>query len=38
MQCVFQASKALKKGAFGAKNHPSRRINFIFIIWPDLRK
>jgi hypothetical protein len=30
MQCIYQAAKALKNGAFGDKNHSSRRINFIF--------
>ncbi len=35
MQCIYQAAKALETGAFGAKNHSSRRINFIFSIWPD---
>jgi hypothetical protein len=35
MQCIYQAAEALETGAFGAKNHPSRRINFIFLIWPD---
>jgi hypothetical protein len=35
MQCIYQAAKALETGAFGAKNHPSRRIKFIFLIWPN---
>jgi hypothetical protein len=35
MQSIYQAAKALKNGAFGAKNHPSRRINFSFLIWPN---
>jgi hypothetical protein len=38
MQCIYQAAKALKNGAFGAKNKPASRINFSFLIWPDLRK
>jgi hypothetical protein len=25
----------IKGISFGDKNHPSRRINFIFLIWPD---
>jgi len=29
------SGKSSENGAFGAKNHPSRRINFIFLIWPD---
>jgi len=35
MQCIYQAAKALKNGAFGAKNQSARRINFSFLIWPD---
>jgi len=29
MQFIYQAAKALKNGAFGAKNKPPSRINFI---------
>ena len=32
MQCIYQAPKALKNGAFGAKNQSATHINFI---WPD---
>jgi hypothetical protein len=35
MQCVYQAAKALKNGAFGAKNQSATRINFSFLIWQD---
>jgi hypothetical protein len=31
LQCIYQAAKALKNGAFGAENHPSRRMNFSFL-------
>jgi hypothetical protein len=30
MQCIYQAAKALKNGAFGVKNKLAGRINFIF--------
>jgi hypothetical protein len=35
MQFIYQAEKALKNGAFGAKNQSASRINFSFLIWPD---
>jgi hypothetical protein len=35
MQCIYQAAKALKNGAFGAKNQLATRINISFLIWPD---
>jgi len=35
IKIIYIFRKRLKNGAFGAKNHPSRRINFSFLIWPD---
>jgi hypothetical protein len=29
----LSSGKNSKNGTFGAKNHPSRRINFPFLIW-----
>jgi len=29
----LSSGKSFENGTFGAKNHPSRRINFPFLIW-----
>ena len=35
MQCIYQAAKAPKNGAFGAKNKLAGCINITFLILPD---